>query len=61
MAWDTWVSATVFGPTITVTEREQGATSLRVIAGEELDYWLRAYTLGRLYRSGELEQMEPAA
>jgi len=50
-----------FEPTVSVTDLEGGATSLRVVAGEELDYWLRAYKLGQLYRSGTLEQMDPAA
>lgn len=42
-------------PTTTVVERVNGETILRVIAGEQLDYWLKQYTLGELYRSKELE------
>jgi hypothetical protein len=28
------------------------------LEGEALDYWLREYSLGSLYRSGELEEIE---
>jgi predicted ATPase len=42
-------------PTTTVARLEDGQTVLEVRSGEELDYWLQEYTLGRLYRSGELE------
>jgi predicted ATPase len=44
-------------PTTTVVERQDGETQLRVLSGEELDYWLQQYTLGELYRSSELEAM----
>lgn len=44
-------------PTTTVVERVEGQTTLRVIAGDELSYWLDKYTLGELYRSKELEAM----
>lgn len=44
-------------PITAVTQREQGETVLRVLPDETLDYWLREYTLGRLYRTGELESM----
>ena len=44
-------------PTTTVVYREDGKTCLRVVADEELRYWLEEYTLGKLYRSGELESM----
>ncbi|MEO8495027.1 MAG: AAA family ATPase [Planctomycetota bacterium] len=45
-------------PTTTVVERVNGETILRVIAGEQLNYWLQQYTLGDLYRSKELEAMQ---
>jgi hypothetical protein len=45
-------------PTITVVDWPQGKTNLRVCSGEELDYWLKQYTLGEMYRSGELEALE---
>jgi predicted ATPase len=41
--------------TTTVVEWKDGQTMLRVLAGEHLDYWLKKYTLGELYRSKELE------
>ncbi len=45
-------------PTTTVVERVDGETKLRVIAGDELHYWLKKYTLGELFRSNELEAMK---
>lgn len=45
-------------PTTTIVEREAGQTVLRTVAGDELDYWLRQYSLGELYRSNELEAMK---
>lgn len=45
-------------PTTTIVEREGGQTVLRTVASEELDYWLRQYTLGELQRSNELEAMK---
>ncbi|MHB1036366.1 MAG: AAA family ATPase [Pirellulales bacterium] len=44
-------------PTTTVVEWREGQTQLRVLAGDQLDYWLKKYTLGELYRSRELETM----
>ena len=45
-------------PVTTVVERRDGETELRAIAGDELDYWLKQYTLGDLFRSHELEAMQ---
>jgi predicted ATPase len=45
-------------PTTTVVEWKGGQTQLRVLAGDHLDYWLKKYTLGELYRSKELEAMK---
>lgn len=45
-------------PTTTVCNWENGETVLRVLAGQDLHYWLKEYTLGELYRSGHLESME---
>jgi len=45
-------------PTTTVVKWEDGRTHLHVVPGETLRYWLKEYSLGKLYRSGELEQME---
>lgn len=44
-------------PTTTVSVWEDGKTALRTIDGDELDYWLKSYSLGALFKSGELEQM----
>ena len=45
-------------PTVSVAENRGGETLLRVLEGEELQYWLKRYTLGDLFRTTELEQME---
>jgi len=45
-------------PTTTITKWENGETTLKVIEGEQLDYWLKEYSLGALFKSGELEGME---
>jgi predicted ATPase len=45
-------------PTTAALRWEDGKTLLQVVSDETLRYWLGQYTLGRLYRSGELEQME---
>jgi predicted ATPase len=44
-------------PTTTVANWENGETSLHILAGEELNYWLADYSLGSLFESGELEAM----
>jgi predicted ATPase len=44
-------------PTTTVARWEEGRTRLEVLSGETLEYWLQEYTLGKLFRSGELEGM----
>ena len=43
--------------TTTVARWENGETVLKTIDGETLDYWLQQFTLGSLFRSGELEDM----
>jgi predicted ATPase len=45
-------------PTITVAELVNGATKLTVKAEDDLAYWLKEYTLGDLFRSGELESVD---
>lgn len=45
-------------PTVTVAENREGETHLRVLEGDELKYWLKRYSLGELFRTTELEQME---
>jgi predicted ATPase len=42
-------------PTVTVVHWSEGKTKLEVRSGEELAYWLKQYTLGEIYRTGELE------
>lgn len=44
-------------PTTTVAKWDNGETQLNTIAGSELDYWLKEYTLGELFKSRELETM----
>lgn len=44
-------------PVTTVSAWENGETMLRTLDGEELDYWLKSYSLGSLFKSGELEKM----
>lgn len=46
-----------FNPTVTVAKWSDGQTQLEVLSGESLRYWLQDYTLGKLYRSGELEDL----
>ena len=46
-----------FDPTVTVAKWADGQTQLDVLSGENLRYWLQDYTLGKLYRSGELEEL----
>ncbi|MFC1782534.1 AAA family ATPase [Planctomycetota bacterium] len=43
---------------VTVAEWEDGQTKLLMLEGETFDYWLDKYSLGELYRSGQLEDME---
>lgn len=45
-------------PTITVLDWVAGKSELRIRSGSELDHWLQHYTLGEMYRSGELEARE---
>ncbi|MFH0899667.1 MAG: AAA family ATPase [Pseudomonadota bacterium] len=44
-------------PTTTTARWENGETRLSVIEGDELGRWLKEYSLGALFRSGELEGM----
>jgi len=49
---------TSFRPTTTVVKCEEGETTLKQLDGEALEYWLKEYSLGTLYASGQLEGME---
>ncbi|MFZ1058442.1 MAG: AAA family ATPase [Candidatus Rokuibacteriota bacterium] len=42
-------------PTTTVTRWVDGTTQLSVVDGQELQRWLKDYSLGALFHSGELE------
>lgn len=44
-------------PTTTVAEWVDGETRLSVLDGDELQRWLKEYSLGSLFRSGQLEAM----
>jgi predicted ATPase len=44
-------------PTTTVAERVDGETRLKNVDGEELQRWLREYSLGSLFSSGDLEAL----
>jgi predicted ATPase len=44
-------------PAVTVCEAVGGETKLRRLDGDALDYWLKDYSLGSLFRSGSLEAM----
>ncbi len=46
-----------FNPTVSVTKWKDGEASLQVVDKGELAPWLKEYSLGALYRSGELEDM----
>ncbi len=42
-------------PTVTVAKWENGETMLTTLDDTELEYWLKDYSLGNLFRTGELE------
>ncbi len=44
-------------PTTTVAKWENGETTLTTLDDAELAYWLEGYSLGKLFRSGELENL----
>ncbi|MBI4332570.1 MAG: AAA family ATPase [Chloroflexi bacterium] len=44
-------------PTTTVVQWERGETKLVTLEGRDLQGWLREYSLGSLFKSGELENM----
>ncbi|MCA9774631.1 MAG: AAA family ATPase, partial [Myxococcales bacterium] len=44
-------------PDVFVFKSEEGATKIDKLDGERLRYWLREYTLGNLFQTGELEGM----
>jgi predicted ATPase len=42
-------------PTTTVLENREGNTHVATLSGDRLEYWLEAYSLGKLFTSGILE------
>jgi hypothetical protein len=44
-------------PTTTVAQWRDGETHLAIVDPEELARWLQTYSLGALFRTGELEGM----
>jgi len=44
-------------PTITIAMCDQGETHLKNLNAQALDYWLKEYSLGTLFTSGELEDL----
>ncbi len=47
-----------YQPTTTIVEFARGGTTLRPVSADDLAYWLREYSLGEMFRTGELEAME---
>jgi predicted ATPase len=44
-------------PATTVMTLENGESKLEMLSGKDLEEWLKRYSLGELFRSGELEAM----
>jgi predicted ATPase len=44
-------------PTTTVAKWHDGESTLHNLRGDDLSFWLREYSLGTLFKSGELERM----
>lgn len=44
-------------PTTTIFHAENGETRIANVDGDELNRWLKEYSLGSMFRSGELESM----
>ncbi len=44
-------------PATTVALWEDGQTVLKTLEGDTLSAWLKGYSLGKLFKSGELEAM----
>ena len=45
-------------PNTVIVGCHDGTTSMTAASGEKLQYWLKQYTLGELFRSNELETMQ---
>jgi predicted ATPase len=46
-----------FEPTVTVASWADGQSVLKIVSEGQLQYWLEDYTLGKLFRTGGLEDM----
>lgn len=44
-------------PTTSVLEWKNGQSHVRTLSGEDLEHWLKEYSLGELYRTRELENL----
>ena len=44
-------------PTVTTVSRDKGATTLKVVDGDELQRWLESYSLGELQRARAVESI----
>lgn len=44
-------------PTTTVAKWEDGQTTLTTLTDDELAYWLKDYSLGKMFRTGQLEAL----
>lgn len=44
-------------PTTTVVQNVEGETRLATVSGDDLQKWLKRYSLGQLFESGELEAL----
>lgn len=42
-------------PSVTVCTNDGGKTSLKILAGDKLDYWMKVYSLGEFHKSGAAE------
>lgn len=49
---------TKFKPTTTIAKWDNGKTSLNVVSEKTLSSWIKEYTLGKIFRSGELEELK---
>jgi predicted ATPase len=44
-------------PQTSVVQWKNGQTKIETLEGQELEFWLKSYSLGALFKSGELENM----
>jgi len=49
---------TKYKPTTTIAKWENGKTTLSVVSEKTLESWIKEYTLGKIFKSGELEALE---